>query len=110
MEPERHSLHLHYMAQPISTALENVSPVPIITKQKFVFLHIKPYNKDFSIMYDVLHHFYDEPCSAESWSSLLTSLLASTIESKGPFQNPAKSIINACFLRRQIHRVIRSVR
>ncbi len=28
------------------------------------------------IMYDVLQHYYDDRCSPESWSSLLTSLLA----------------------------------
>ncbi len=32
--------------------------------------------KIFTIMYDVLQHYYDERCSPESWSSLLTSSLA----------------------------------
>ncbi len=45
-------------------------------KEKFDFLHIKPYNKD---IYDHIRcsmTFYDEWLSLESWSSLLTSPLA----------------------------------
>ncbi len=37
----------------------------------------------FPIIFNVLHHFYDEQCSAESWSSLLMSLLASLMDSRG---------------------------
>ncbi len=42
----------------------------------WVFLHIKPLMRIFMIMSDVLQHYYVKWCSLESWSSLLTSLLA----------------------------------
>ncbi len=34
----------------------------------------------FTIIYYVLQHYYDKPCSPESWSSLLTSLMNSRAE------------------------------
>ncbi len=50
---------------------------PSILKEKFGFLHIRLIIRIFVIIYDVLQHHYDElRCSPESWSSLLTSLLA----------------------------------
>ncbi len=38
------------------------------------------------IIYDVLQHYYDESCSEESWSSLLTSPLAENSGGEGAFQ------------------------
>ncbi len=79
-------------------------------KEKFAFLHIKPYNKDFfPIIYNVLHHFYDNQCDAESWSSSLTSPLVSTMDSKWHFQNPSANTINTRFQRQQTHWVVSSV-
>ncbi len=75
-------------------------------KREVLFFHIKPYNKNFSNHNNVLHHFYDKRCSAES---RITSWLVSTMDSKGHFQNPSKNT-NARFQRRQTHWVISSVR
>ncbi len=41
--------------------------------RSLVFLHIKLLIRIFTIMYKVLHHYYDGRCSPESWSSLLAS-------------------------------------
>ncbi len=48
----------------------------VLQKEKFVFLHFKPYNKGITIIYDALQHYYDSRCSPESWSSLLRQPLA----------------------------------
>ncbi len=45
-----------------------------VLKEKFGFLHIKPYNKD--IYNHMQHSYYDSQCSPESWSWLLMSPLA----------------------------------
>ncbi len=41
-----------------------------ILEEKFIVLHVKPYNKD------IYNHSYDKRLSPESWSLKLTSPLA----------------------------------
>ncbi len=45
-------------------------------KEKFNFWTLSLIIRIFTVIYNVLRHYYDERCSHKSWSSLLTSLLA----------------------------------
>ncbi len=60
-------------------------------------------------MFDVLQQNSDNRCSPESWSSLLTSLLAETKEVAVHLDSPSKRTINARFKRRETHRMFSGV-
>ncbi len=45
------------------------------TLKSLVFCTLSHIIRIVTIIYDVLQHYYDNRCSPESWSSLLTSLL-----------------------------------
>ncbi len=55
------------------------------------------------IIYDVLQHYYDIWCSPESWSSMLTSLLAENN------RGASKNTINARFKRCETCRMFSGV-
>ncbi len=60
------------------------------------------------IIYDVLQQYYDSWHGPESWSSLLTSPLAEN-NMHVHSDNPSRNTINACFERRETHRIFRGV-
>ncbi len=62
-------------------------------EREVCFSHIKPYNKDVYLICNVLQH-YDELCSHESRSSLLTSLLAENNAGEGALKALRQSFKN----------------
>ncbi len=58
----------------------------------------------FTIIYGVLQHYYDERCSPEIWSSLLTSLLAKNNRGECAF-SPSKNTINARFKKEKLKKL-----
>ncbi len=54
----------------------------------------------FTIIHNVLQHYWHERCRHESWSSLLMSLLAENNRGEGAFQVLWQSIRKDCFKRR----------
>ncbi len=57
--------------------------------------------KIFTIIFDVLEHYYDKLCRPQSWSSLLTSL--KTTEEHEHSENPLKNTINTRFKRHETY-------
>ncbi len=66
--------------------------------KKFVFFcTLNLIIRIFTIIYDVLQHYYDERCSPESWSLLLMSPLGETMEDPVHSDKPSKNKISVHF-------------
>ncbi len=95
--PEKHLMyanfvHLLYFNSALRYLLSLLSFVKFNLKEMLIFCTLSLITGMHTIIYEILQHYYDELCSHESWSSLLTSLLAENSGGAGAFQVLRQSV------------------